>query len=81
MVCLRCNTPFCWLCLEILNPLNPYRHFQDGRCAGKLYLGMHIEGDEDDDFDDGEIDDEFDEDDLEFLDEGMPQYHFGIVYI
>ena len=41
MVCYKCHSFFCWLCLTILPKHNPYDHFKDEsvRCYGRLNVG------------------------------------------
>ncbi|XP_054267521.1 E3 ubiquitin-protein ligase RNF14 [Macrosteles quadrilineatus] len=47
MICRKCNTNFCWLCLARVSSLNPYLHYQDpkSKCFNLLFEG--IEGIED----------------------------------
>ena len=61
MLCDRCKTPFCWLCLAKLPTSDPYSHFNSGRgrCAGRLFDGLEdIESDGDDNEASGSDDDE-----------------------
>ncbi|XP_054163551.1 E3 ubiquitin-protein ligase RNF14-like [Oppia nitens] len=52
MSCWRCNTYFCWLCLETLPVTQPYSHFSNpaSKCYNQLFLGVNM--DIDDMFDD-----------------------------
>jgi E3 ubiquitin-protein ligase RNF14 len=45
MTCGICHTFFCFLCAEVLDRDNPYRHYGDSRsrCYQKLFEGMTIE--------------------------------------
>lgn len=45
MICRKCNTHFCWLCLGRVSSLNPYLHFQDpkSRCFDLLFEGIFDE--------------------------------------
>lgn len=42
MSCSKCGTYFCWLCMRILNDIDPYKHFSDPKapCYNKLFQGM-----------------------------------------
>ena len=41
MMCDRCKTPFCWLCLAKLPPNDPYGHFnKSSTCYGRLFDGL-----------------------------------------
>lgn len=50
MVCWKCNTFFCWLCEERLDPESPYLHFSDrsSKCYRLLFYGVPFPDDEDD---------------------------------
>lgn len=39
VVCIKCCTPFCWLCLTRLPSVTPYNHFQDpsSKCFNQLF--------------------------------------------
>lgn len=39
IICFRCGTYFCWLCLKQLNTSNPYAHYSDksSECYNKLF--------------------------------------------
>ena len=51
MTCTKCRSHFCWLCGKILNPQNPYVHFNvtGSSCFNRLFEGVEMD---DDDFDD-----------------------------
>jgi E3 ubiquitin-protein ligase RNF14 len=83
MVCGKCNTFFCWLCEECLNPHTPYQHFSNpaSKCYNLLFYGvpnLDVDDDDDDDDDDGWWNaagiflqnDDYDDDDNEAEDEG-----------
>lgn len=67
MFCNRCQSSFCWICLDLLSAADPYSHFRRtaSKCFNKLFAGMMVDDnlnynvDEEDeiDFDD---DDDFD---------------------
>ncbi|CAB3404853.1 unnamed protein product [Caenorhabditis bovis] len=40
MHCTKCDSMFCWLCSAILNKENPYKHFKEGACEGRLFEGV-----------------------------------------
>lgn len=48
MMCLNCNTPFCWLCNVTLSRVQPYKHFIDPEspCYQKLFPPEEMEEDE-----------------------------------
>jgi hypothetical protein len=50
MVCCKCNTFFCWLCMECLNPKDPYPHFSNpaSECNNRLFYGVSNLDDDDD---------------------------------
>jgi hypothetical protein len=50
MVCWKCNTFFCWLCEERLNPQSPFLHFNNpaSKCYNLLFHGVPLSDDEDD---------------------------------
>ncbi|KAF6210940.1 hypothetical protein GE061_014053 [Apolygus lucorum] len=68
MVCGKCQTFFCWLCLGVLDRSNPYSHYLDAnsRCLNQLFLGIEgdpnveHEHDDDDDLDEAFLDEEGD---------------------
>ncbi|XP_065219973.1 E3 ubiquitin-protein ligase RNF14-like [Planococcus citri] len=62
MMCLNCNTPFCWLCNLTLNRSQPYKHFIDPEspCYQKLFPPEEME-------EEHEFIDEDEEDDEEFI--------------
>ncbi|XP_014255114.1 E3 ubiquitin-protein ligase RNF14-like [Cimex lectularius] len=45
MACTKCKIFFCWICLSILDPEKPYRHFDDTQsaCFNQLFQGVDIE--------------------------------------
>jgi len=47
MSCSKCGAYFCWLCMRVLNEIDPYKHFSDPKapCFNKLFAGMTIEDD------------------------------------
>uniref|UniRef100_A0A8R1DZM6 RBR-type E3 ubiquitin transferase n=1 Tax=Caenorhabditis japonica TaxID=281687 RepID=A0A8R1DZM6_CAEJA len=63
--CAKCDTFFCWLCSAVLSKDDPYKHFQDGVCSGRLFEGVHHFSDDDEDdvghLPDLDLDDAFDE--------------------
>lgn len=58
MMCLNCNTPFCWLCNVCLSRTQPYKHFIDSQssCYQKLFPPEEME--EEGDFEDEEEEEE-----------------------
>ncbi|CAL2036263.1 unnamed protein product [Caenorhabditis brenneri] len=40
MHCTKCDTYFCWLCGDALSKWNPYAHFRQGACEGRLFEGV-----------------------------------------
>ncbi|XP_028416532.1 LOW QUALITY PROTEIN: E3 ubiquitin-protein ligase RNF14-like [Dendronephthya gigantea] len=47
MHCSKCRTDFCWLCGKILDPRNPYLHFNtwESPCFDRLFEGVEIDSD------------------------------------
>ncbi|CAG0884323.1 unnamed protein product [Darwinula stevensoni] len=44
MSCFKCGNFFCWLCLELLDPCNPYLHYStSNKCLNKLFEGVDDE--------------------------------------
>jgi hypothetical protein len=59
MVCTKCSSAFCWLCLAKLGPPNPYAHFQDPlnkTCYNNLMQGIE-DSDDDSDGDNEDLND------------------------
>lgn len=63
MFCNRCQSSFCWICMEMLSAVDPYAHFRrlQSKCFNKLFAGIMVdnnlnynveENDDDDDDDD-----------------------------
>ncbi|KAG0719695.1 E3 ubiquitin-protein ligase RNF14 [Chionoecetes opilio] len=50
MTCQRCSIFFCWLCMTILHPGDPYSHYsvRNSPCYNQLFLGVDWDGDDDD---------------------------------
>lgn len=42
MFCNRCQSSFCWICLEMLSAADPYSHFRriKSKCFNKLFVGV-----------------------------------------
>lgn len=59
VVCVKCGTAFCWMCLEILKSKDPYDHYNDrsSPCYNKLFLGVNVD-EEDFELLDGEDEDD-----------------------
>lgn len=67
MFCNRCQSSFCWICLDMLSAADPYSHFRraSSKCFNKLFAGImvddnlnyNVEEEEDDEnhYDNGEI--------------------------
>lgn len=53
MTCMKCRAYFCWICNAFLSKQNPYAHFsdQDSKCFNRLFEGVDIGDDEDDEWD------------------------------
>ncbi|OQV13406.1 E3 ubiquitin-protein ligase RNF14 [Hypsibius exemplaris] len=67
MVCTKCGSPFCWLCLAKLTGADPYGHFQDPNnraCYQNLMQGIEDDHNDEEDGLDSDDEDE-DEDDLD----------------
>jgi E3 ubiquitin-protein ligase RNF14 len=49
MSCWKCNTYFCWLCLQRLSPTLPYSHFNnpESKCFNQLFRGVNFDQMED----------------------------------
>jgi hypothetical protein len=58
MHCAKCNSTFCWLCMQRINNANPYDHFNNtkSKCYNQLFAGVDINAMDDDG--DGEWDDD-----------------------
>lgn len=41
MFCNRCQSGFCWICLELLSAIDPYAHYRKikSKCFNKLFAG------------------------------------------
>ncbi|RWS28685.1 E3 ubiquitin-protein ligase RNF14-like protein [Leptotrombidium deliense] len=37
IICTKCKSYFCWLCLQIINKSDPYKHYNDGGSKCKLF--------------------------------------------
>lgn len=69
MFCNRCQSSFCWICLDMLSAADPYSHFRrvSSKCFNKLFAGMmvdnnlnyNVDEEEEDEADDDDIDDDF----------------------
>lgn len=58
MVCSKCHSCFCWLCLKILHIKQPYEHFRDAssRCYNRLHGVAAIDDEEEEgDNDDNDV--------------------------
>ena len=49
MTCYKCRSYFCWICFQLLDKVNPYKHFNNPNspCFNQLFAGVDL----DDDFD------------------------------
>lgn len=45
MFCNRCQSSFCWICLEMLSTADPYSHFRrvSSKCFNKLFAGILVD--------------------------------------
>lgn len=64
MFCNRCQSSFCWICLELLSTVDPYSHFRrvNSKCYNKLFAGIMIDDNLEEDENENSEDD-----DLEFF--------------
>ncbi|KAG4080730.1 hypothetical protein HA402_013260 [Bradysia odoriphaga] len=67
MFCNRCQSCFCWICLEILSGADPYAHFRrvTSKCFNKLFAGMIPDDNLNYNVDEVEDEDETDDDGLD----------------
>ena len=66
MVCSKCGSAFCWICMLRLTQADPYAHFRDPQnknCFMNLMMGIE---DSDEEGDEGN-DDDFDEEGFEAM--------------
>lgn len=45
MFCNRCQSSFCWICLDLLSAADPYAHFRriSSKCFNKLFAGLMVD--------------------------------------